>query len=206
MYRNIHNKSNQKYPDLKIQTFFSDSNNYNNNSQYNKEKELRNNLENITNQYCVIFDNVNRISNEFSGRDNDLSILENIKPKLKSLDDFHASEYEKFIGDLFEISNDTNVLNYDLGKYKENPAEIDKKFKEIISKYKYEVIMGVNKNNSEENKKKLENYINQKKNMNKVSNNNSNNNQGNENNNLNNGQEQNNNKSNYNNYMNITKS
>ena len=55
MYRNIHNKSNQKYPDLKIQTFFSDSNNYNNNSQYNKEKELRNNLENITNQYCVNF-------------------------------------------------------------------------------------------------------------------------------------------------------
>jgi len=149
----MHNKSNQKYPDLKIQTFFSDSNNCNNNSQYNKENELRNNLENITNQYCVIFDNVNRILKEFSGGNDDLSILENIKPKLKSLDEFNVSEYEKFIAELYEISNETNVLDYDLSKYKENPAEIDKKFKEIISKYKYEVIMGVNKNNSEENKK-----------------------------------------------------
>jgi len=148
----MHKKSNQKYPDLKIQTFFSDGNNYNN-SQYNKENELRNNLENITSQYCVIFDNINRISKEFSGGNDDLSIIENIKPKLKSLDKFNVSEYEKFIGELFEISNDTKVLDYDLSKYKENPAEIDKKFKEIISKYKYEVIMGVNKNNSEENKK-----------------------------------------------------
>ena len=136
MYNNMHKKSNQKYPDLKIQTFFSDGNNYNNNSQYNKENELRNNLENITSQYCVIFDNINRISKEFSGGNDDLSIIENIKPKLKSLDKFNVSEYEKFIGELFEISNDTKVLDYDLSKYKENPAEIDKKFKEIISKYK----------------------------------------------------------------------
>ena len=204
MYSNIYNKSNQKYPELKIQTFFSNDRN-NNNSQYIKEKELRNNLDNITDQYNFIFGNLNKISNEKSGENDDLSILSNIKSKLKNLDDFNASEYGKFISELFEISNDTNVLNYDLKKYKENPAESDKKFKEIISKYKYEVVMGVNKNNSEENKKKLEKYINQKKGVNKAPNDNSNNSQGDVNNNLNNGQKQNNNQTNYNNYINDKK-
>ena len=197
MYSNIYNKSNKKYSELQIQTFFNDGKKK---SMSNQEAELKKNLENITNQSNIIFDNVNKISKENSGGSNDLSILKNIKSKLENLDNFNASEHGKFISLLFEICNDEKVLNCDFKKYKENPAESDKKLKEIISKYKYDIVLGVNKNNTEENIKKLQKYIDQKKNKDKAPNNNSNNNQGNINNNQNNGQMQNNNQNNQNNY------
>lgn len=159
---------NQKYANLEIETFFDDGRN-NNYSQ--KDVELMGNLDAITKQYTSIFNEINELSSHFSGGNDDTYKLNNIKKELDDLDNYNASEYGKFISELFDISKDDKVLNLDYKKYKLNPQDADEKLKKVISDFKYDCILSVNKNNSQENIQKIKNYINEKKNGGKNNNN-----------------------------------
>ena len=160
---------NQKYGDLNIQTFFNDGRMQN---LSGKDLELKSKLEVLTNQYMAIFDNVNNMANKFSGGDDEMLRVGSIEKELADIDSYNATEYGKFIGELFEISKDPNILQYDYKKYKSNPIDSETILKKTISDNKYEVILGVNKNTTtQENLTRLNNYIRVKKNK---SNNNSN--------------------------------
>ncbi len=163
---------NQKYVDLEIETYFDDGRN-NNYSQ--KDAELMYNLEELTKQYTSIFNEINEISSHFSGGNDDTYKLNNIKKELNDLDNYNASEYGKFISLLFEVSKDEKILNIDYTTYKQNPQDADEKIKKTISDCKYDCILSVNKNNSNENIQKIKNYINEKKNGGNNNNNNQNN-------------------------------
>ena len=166
----------QKYADLEIQTYFG---NGQNNMMSAKDLELKKNLDIMTNQYMAIFTRVNEMANHFSNGGDETSNLDKIKRELKEVDDYNAIEHGKFISELFDVSKDSNVLNFDYQRYKQNSKDFEEKLKKIISDHKYDVILSVNKNNSKENIKRIKNYISSKRNGGNDSNNNYNNNNGN---------------------------
>lgn len=176
---NQNSNPNKKYADLQIETFFNDGNRQNISG---KDIELNNKLNILTNQYMSIFDNVNKMANQFSGGNNEMVKVNDIKKELAEADSYFATEHGKFVGELYEISNDPKVLTYDYPKYKSNPKDSEDNLKKIILNFQDEVILNVNKNNSQENITRLKNYINAKKknkNNNNSSYNNSNYNQNN---------------------------
>ena len=128
-----------------------------NNNYSQKDVELMGNLDAITKQYTSIFNEINELSSHFSGGNDDTYKLNNIKKELQDLDNYNASEYGKFISELFDISKDDKVLNLDYEKYKLNPQDADEKLKKVISDFKYDCILSVNKNNSHENIQKIKN-------------------------------------------------
>ena len=154
---------NQKYGDLEIETFFNNGRMQNISG---RDMELKSKLEVLTNQYMTIFDNVNNMANKFSSGNDDMNKVNNIERELKDIDSYNAIEYGKFIGELYEVSKDPNTLQYDYNNYKANPQNAEIYLKKMISDNKYDVILSVNKNNSQENIKRLTNYINSKKNKN----------------------------------------
>jgi hypothetical protein len=170
---NVNNKnlSNLKYGDLEIQAFFSDGGNQNSSA---KDMQLLSKLDIITNQYMAIFDNVNKMANQFSGGANNTLKLNNIKKELEEIDSYNAEEYSKFLGELYEIANkDPNILSLDYTRYKLNPKDCDEKIKETISNFKYDVVLSINQHNSQENIKRLKKYIEDKRgNSNNYNNNN----------------------------------
>ena len=173
VHENQKNTSNQKYGDLEIQTFFDEGKGQTISAN---DLNLKNNLEKITVQYMAIFDNINNMANKFSGGNNDIYKFNNIKKEFQDIDSYSGTEYGKFIGELFDISKDNQILNYDYDRFKKNPKECEAKLKKCISDCKYDVILSVNKHKSQEDINRIQKYIKSKtsKNTNTNSNSNSN--------------------------------
>jgi hypothetical protein len=161
---NNKNTKNQKYGDLQIEAIFGDGRAQNISPQ---DYELKKKLDNITNQYTAIFDNINNLANKFSGGNQDAYKFNSIKKEFEEIDDYCGTEHGKFISELYDISKDNKVLNYDYKKYKQNSRDCDENLKKIIAANQYDVLLSVNSNNSTDNKNRLRKYINNKKNKNK---------------------------------------
>lgn len=157
----IMTKTNKKYSDLEVNAYFR---NENNPVKSAKDMEIQQNLDNITNQYMNIFSNINELSKESSKDNSDTMKLNNLKKELEQVDFFNGNEYGNFIGGLFEISKDDKVLNLDYDSYKKKYENTNKEIKNIIDKFKYEIVLYVNKDNvTKEDYQKLNDYINSKK-------------------------------------------
>jgi len=154
------NLANLKYPDLEIQTHFNDGNNNIANLQSNNE------LDALMREYQSVFQDIDNMINQFSGGTDNTYKLNNIKKDLKDLDTYCGKEHETFLSELFDISKDNNIYDYDYEKYKRNSKTYDDKIKKVISDNKYEIILSVNKHNSQENKERINNYIKKKKDQN----------------------------------------
>ena len=176
--------NNKKYSDLEIKPFFRNDNNP---SLSAKDLQMKQELDTITNQYLAIFNNINNLSNN-SSKDNDniSNKLSKIKNELKQVDNFNGNKYSIFIGQLYEVSKDDKVLNLDYDSFKKNNREIDDQIKNVISDFKYDIVLFTNKNNTTpQTYEKLNDYIKKKKQKN------------NNNNTINNPNNQNNSNSNY---------
>jgi len=182
---NINNRpmvatNNKKYSDLEIKPFFR---NENNPGLSAKDMQMKQELDTITNQYMTIFNNINDLSiNSSKDNDNISNKLNTIKKELKQVDDFNGNKYSIFIGQLYEVSKDDKVLNLDYDSFKKNNREIDDQIKNVISNFKYDIVLFTNKNNiTQQTYEKLNDYIKKKKQNNNY-NTNSINNQNNQNN------------------------
>ena len=168
VHENQKNTSNQKYGDLEIQTFFDEGKGQTISAN---DLNLKNDLEKITVQYMAIFDNINNMANKFSGGNEDIYKFNNIKKEFEDIDSYSGIEYGKFIGELFDISKDNQILNYDYDRYKRNPKECDAKLKKCISDCKYDVILSVNKHRSPEDINRIQKYVKSKTSKNTNNNN-----------------------------------
>jgi hypothetical protein len=200
--QNKKNSKNQKYQNLEIETFFG--NGGQNLSQ--KDQQLQNELRDIEAQCAKIFNDIDSLTRNFSGGDNGMDKVQNIKKELVDLDNYNATEHGKFVSELYEVTKDEKIL-YDYATYKENISDCDNKLIKNITDFKYDVLLAVNKHNSTENISRIKRYINEKKNAmnnneqkNKSNYNNNNNKSNNNNINYNN-----NNNNNYNNNYNNEK-
>ena len=187
-YNNMNNRpimppNNKKYADLEIRPFFRNDNNP---SLSAKDLQMKQELDTITKQYMTIFNNINNLSNNSSNDDYNISNkLSKIKNELKQVDNFNGNKYSIFIGQLYEVSKDDKVLNLDYDSFKKNNREIDDQIKNVISDFKYDIVLFTNKNNTTpQTYGKLNDYIKKKK-------------QNNNNNTINNPSNQNNSNSNY---------
>lgn len=169
---NQKNINHQKYGDLEIKTFFDEGKGQTISAS---DLNLKNDLEKITAQYMAIFDNVNNMANKFSGGNDDIYKFNNIKNEFKDMDAYCGTEYGKFIGELFDISKDNQILNFDYDRYKNNPKDCDEKLKKCISDCKYDVILSANKHKDSETINRIKKYINSKTSRSNNSNNNKNN-------------------------------
>ena len=175
--------NNKKYADLEIRPFFRNDNNPGLSA---KDLQMKQELDTITKQYMTIFNNINNLSNNSSNDDYNISNkLSKIKNELKQVDNFNGNKYSIFIGQLYEVSKDDKVLNLDYDSFKKNNREIDDQIKNVISDFKYDIVLFTNKNNTTpQTYGKLNDYIKKKK-------------QNNNNNTINNPSNQNNSNSNY---------
>ena len=175
--------NNKKYADLEIRPFFRNDNNPGLSA---KDLQMKQELDTITKQYMTIFNNINNLSNNSSNDDYNISNkLSKIKNELKQVDNFNGNKYSIFIGQLYEVSKDDKVLNLDYDSFKKNNREIDDQIKNVISDFKYDIVLYTNKNNiTPQTYGKLNDYIKKKK-------------QNNNNNTINNPSNQNNSNSNY---------
>ena len=187
-YNNMNNRpimppNNKKYADLEIKPFFRNDNNPGLSA---KDLQMKQELDTITKQYMTIFNNINNLSNNSSNDDYNISNkLSKIKNELKQVDNFNGNKYSIFIGQLYEVSKDDKVLNLDYDSFKKNNREIDDQIKNVISDFKYDIVLYTNKNNTTpQTYGKLNDYIKKKK-------------QNNNNNTINNPSNQNNSNSNY---------
>ena len=187
-YNNMNNRpimppNNKKYADLEIRPFFRNDNNPGLSA---KDLQMKQELDTITKQYMTIFNNINNLSNNSSNDDYNISNkLSKIKNELKQVDNFNGNKYSIFIGQLYEVSKDDKVLNLDYDSFKKNNREIDDQIKNVISDFKYDIVLYTNKNNTTpQTYGKLNDYIKKKK-------------QNNNNNTINNPSNQNNSNSNY---------
>ena len=187
-YNNMNNRpimppNNKKYADLEIRPFFRNDNNP---SLSAKDLQMKQELDTITKQYMTIFNNINNLSkNSSKDNDNISNKLSKIKNELKQVDNFNGNKYSIFIGQLYEVSKDDKVLNLDYDSFKKNNREIDDQIKNVISDFKYDIVLFTNKNNTTpQTYGKLNDYIKKKK-------------QNNNNNTINNPSNQNNSNSNY---------
>ena len=187
-YNNMNNRpimppNNKKYADLEIKPFFRNDNNP---SLSAKDLQMKQELDTITKQYMTIFNNINNLSkNSSKDNDNISNKLSKIKNELKQVDNFNGNKYSIFIGQLYEVSKDDKVLNLDYDSFKKNNREIDDQIKNVISDFKYDIVLFTNKNNTTpQTYGKLNDYIKKKK-------------QNNNNNTINNPSNQNNSNSNY---------
>ena len=187
-YNNMNNRpimppNNKKYADLEIRPFFRNDNNP---SLSAKDLQMKQELDTITKQYMTIFNNINNLSNNSSNDNYNISSkLSKIKNELKQVDNFNGNKYSIFIGQLYEVSKDDKVLNLDYDSFKKNNREIDDQIKNVISDFKYDIVLFTNKNNTTpQTYGKLNDYIKKKK-------------QNNNNNTINNPSNQNNSNSNY---------
>ena len=187
-YNNMNNRpimppNNKKYADLEIRPFFRNDNNPGLSA---KDLQMKQELDTITKQYMTIFNNINNLSNNLSNDDYNISNkLSKIKNELKQVDNFNGNKYSIFIGQLYEVSKDDKVLNLDYDSFKKNNREIDDQIKNVISDFKYDIVLFTNKNNTTpQTYGKLNDYIKKKK-------------QNNNNNTINNPSNQNNSNSNY---------
>ena len=187
-YNNMNNRpimppNNKKYADLEIKPFFRNDNNPGLSA---KDLQMKQELDTITKQYMTIFNNINNLSNNSSNDDYNISNkLSKIKNELKQIDNFNGNKYSIFIGQLYEVSKDDKVLNLDYDSFKKNNREIDDQIKNVISDFKYDIVLYTNKNNTTpQTYGKLNDYIKKKK-------------QNNNNNTINNPSNQNNSNSNY---------
>ena len=187
-YNNMNNRpimppNNKKYADLEIRPFFRNDNNP---SLSAKDLQMKQELDTITKQYMTIFNNINNLSNNSSDDNYNISNkLSKIKNELKQVDNFNGNKYSIFIGQLYEVSKDDKVLNLDYDSFKKNNREIDDQIKNVISDFKYDIVLFTNKNNTTpQTYGKLNDYIKKKK-------------QNNNNNTINNPNNQNNSNSNY---------
>lgn len=187
-YNNMNNRpimppNNKKYADLEIRPFFRNDNNPGLSA---KDLQMKQELDIITKQYMTIFNNINNLSNNSSNDDYNISNkLSKIKNELKQVDNFNGNKYSIFIGQLYEVSKDDKVLNLDYDSFKKNNREIDDQIKNVISDFKYDIVLYTNKNNTTpQTYGKLNDYIKKKK-------------QNNNNNTINNPSNQNNSNSNY---------
>ena len=192
--------SGKKYDDLEIEVSFRNENNSMNLTA--KDLETKNELEVITTQFMDIINNINELSGKGPKAFSESNQLNSIKEELKQIDSFSGNEYSNFIGELLEVSKNDKVLELTYDAYKKNPKKTDEEIKKIISEFKYDIVKFKNKDNSKENIKKINNYIDRK--TKKVQPNNNNNNNGmndnfNNNNNFNDNDNFNNNKNNFNN-------
>ena len=199
--QNKNNSKNQKYQNLEIETFFG--NGHQNFTQ--KDQQLQNELRDIEDKCTKIFNDINSLARNFSGGNNDMNKVQNIKKELEDLDNYNANEHGKFLSELYEVTKDEKIL-YDYTTYKENISDCDNKLIKNITDFKYDILLAVNKHNSQENISRIKRYINSKKNAmnNNEQQNKSNYNNNNNNNNYNNNNNKsiynnNNNKNNYNN-------
>ena len=154
---------NKKYSDLKLHTYFRNDNNPGLSAN---DLELKNDLETITNQYMIIFNNINDLSSNSAKKSDDIDYkkLNGIKNELNQMDHFNGNEYSNFIGQLYEISKDDNVLNLGYDSYKKNPKATDEEIKKIIENFKYDIVLYKNKNNvTKEDYQRLSDYINTKR-------------------------------------------
>ena len=187
-YNNMNNRpimppNNKKYADLEIRPFFRNDNNPGLSA---KDLQMKQELDTITKQYMTIFNNINNLSNNSSNDDYNISNkLSKIKNELKQVDNFNGNKYSIFIGQLYEVSKDDKVSNLDYDSFKKNNREIDDQIKNVISDFKYDIVLFTNKNNTTpQTYGKLNDYIKKKK-------------QNNNNNTINNPSNQNNSNSNY---------
>ena len=187
-YNNMNNRpimppNNKKYADLEIRPFFRNDNNPGLSA---KDLQMKQELDTIIKQYMTIFNNINNLSNNSSNDDYNISNkLSKIKNELKQVDNFNGNKYSIFIGQLYEVSKDDKVLNLDYDSFKKNNREIDDQIKNVISDFKYDIVLYTNKNNTTpQTYGKLNDYIKKKK-------------QNNNNNTINNPSNQNNSNSNY---------
>ena len=187
-YNNMNNRpimppNNKKYADLEIRPFFRNDNNPGLSA---KDLQMKQELDTITKQYMTIFNNINNLSNNSSDDNYNISNkLSKIKNELKQVDNFNGNKYSIFIGQLYEVSKDDKVLNLDYDSFKKNNREIDDQIKNVISDFKYDIVLYTNKNNTTpQTYGKLNDYIKKKK-------------QNNNNNTINNPSNQNNSNSNY---------
>ena len=187
-YNNMNNRpimppNNKKYADLEIRPFFRNDNNPGLSA---KDLQMKQELDTITKQYMTIFNNINNLSkNSSKDNDNISNKLSKIKNELKQVDNFNGNKYSIFIGQLYEVSKDDKVLNLDYDSFKKNNREIDDQIKNVISDFKYDIVLFTNKNNTTpQTYGKLNDYIKKKK-------------QNNNNNTINNPSNQNNSNSNY---------
>ena len=160
----IKKKVNNKYDDLELKANFSD-NNHNNNLSAN-DLEIQNELDTITNQYMIIFNNINELNNGSSKSNNNMNNndLNIAKQELDRVDHQNGNEYSNFLGQLYEVSKDDNILNMGYDSYKKDHDTVDEEIKKIINNFKYDIVLFSNKNNvTKEVYQKLEEYINKKK-------------------------------------------
>ena len=166
-YNNMNNRpimppNNKKYADLEIKPFFRNDNNPGLSA---KDLQMKQELDTITKQYMTIFNNINNLSNNSSNDDYNISNkLSKIKNELKQVDNFNGNKYSIFIGQLYEVSKDDKVLNLDYDSFKKNNREIDDQIKNVISDFKYDIVLFTNKNNTTpQTYGKLNDYIKKKK-------------------------------------------
>lgn len=152
--------SNQKYGDLEIQTFFNDGKNTGISA---KDLELKENLETITNQYMSVFGRINELANKFGNGNDNMYKVGMIQKDLEQVEFYNSNEYANFIGQLFEITNAGHVANLSYDKYKSNPIEGEQKLKQVMRDYKYDIIKYISKDIDEENKRKINKYVMEKK-------------------------------------------
>ena len=161
------NNLGKKYADLEVCATFR---NDNNNNLSAKDLETKKELDIITNQFMDVINNINELSGNGPKAFSENNQLNNIKQELNQIDSFIGNEYSNFIGELLEVSKNDKVLNLSYDTYKKDPKNTDEEIKKIISDFKYDIVLYTNKDNTKENIKKLNNYIDKK--TNKVQNNN----------------------------------
>ena len=157
---NQRNVPHKKYEDLEIQTFFND---LNSTGLSAKDMDLKGELDIITNQYMSTFNNINELARKFSQGNDNMYRVSMIQKDIEQLEFENGNEYANFIGQLFEVTKNANVTNLGYDSYKKNPRDGEQKVKKYIGDYKYDIILFTNKNSSQTNYNRLQNYVNEQK-------------------------------------------
>ena len=150
----------QKYADLELNVHFRNENNNMNLSA--KDLETKNELEIITNQFRDIINNINELSGKGPKSFDESNQLNKIKQELNQIESQSGNAYSIFIGELYEVSKNDQVLNLTYDNYKKDQKKTNEEIKKIISEFKYDIVKFKNKDNSKENIKKINNYIDKK--------------------------------------------
>ena len=152
--------SNKKYADFEIQTFFQNDNKLGLSA---RDMTLKGDLEVITNQYMATFDTINELSKKFSHVNENMYKVDMIKQNLDQIDFQTSNEYGNFLRELYDITKNTSVTSLTYDKFKRDRREGEQKLKQIISDYKYDIILNTNKNSTQANYKRLSNYVDEQK-------------------------------------------
>ena len=162
------NTSLKKYEDFEIETYF---NNENNTGLSAKDMQLKEELNVITNQYMSAFNNINEIANKFNRGDENIIKTNFIKNSLDQLNYQNSNEYGRFLNQLYDATNNTDVTSITYDNYKKDSKNADMRLLRIINDNKYDIFLYLNKNANQVTYNRLKALVDEQKRRNQSYNN-----------------------------------